>query len=70
MKVLIVEDEIRIREGLEKLLGKLRPEYEIVGRAENGAEGLALCKSEQPDIILTDVKMPADGRAKDADGDL
>lgn len=58
MKILIVEDEIRIREGLEKLLGKLRPEYEIVGRAENGVEGLALCKSEQPDIILTDVKMP------------
>ena len=36
MKVAIVEDEIRIREGIEKLLKKLNRDYEIVAVAENG----------------------------------
>ena len=40
MKVAIVEDEIRIREGIEKLLTKLNRNYEIVAVAENGDEGL------------------------------
>jgi len=35
MKLLIVEDEIRIREGLCKLLGKQFPEIEIAAVAEN-----------------------------------
>ena len=33
MKVAIVEDEIRIREGIEKLLKKLNRDYEIVAVA-------------------------------------
>ena len=44
MRLLIVEDEIRIREGIQKLLGKMRQDYEIVGEAENGEEGLRLLK--------------------------
>ena len=36
MKVAIVEDEIRIREGIEKLLKKLNRQYEVVAVAENG----------------------------------
>lgn len=36
MKFLIVEDEIRIREGIRRLLPKLDPENEIAGEAENG----------------------------------
>lgn len=40
MKVLIVEDEIRIREGIRKLLTKLSEEYLVIGEAENGVQGL------------------------------
>ena len=58
MKVLIVEDEIRIREGISQLLRRLKPEYQIVGEAENGAEGLQMCRQENPDIIIMDVRMP------------
>ena len=58
MKVLIVEDEIRIREGIQKLLGKMRPDYEITGEAENGEEGLQLLKDLNPDIVITDIRMP------------
>lgn len=58
MKIIIVEDEIRIREGLAKLIGKLDSRYEVVGEAENGALGLELIHSVRPDIIITDIKMP------------
>ncbi|MCR5790619.1 MAG: response regulator [Lachnospiraceae bacterium] len=58
MKVLIVEDEIRIREGIVKLLQKIDGRYEVVGEAENGAEGVALCEELHPQLIITDVQMP------------
>lgn len=58
IKIVIVEDEIRIREGMEKLIKKLDDEYEIVGTAENGREGAALVRNVQPDVIVTDIRMP------------
>jgi two-component system response regulator YesN len=58
MKILIVEDEIRIREGIRKLLGKIDPDYIVVGEAEDGAEGLDMCRQLRPDLIITDVQMP------------
>lgn len=58
MKVAIVEDEIRIREGVTRLLKKINPDYEIVGEAENGEKGLALIEETRPDLIITDIKMP------------
>jgi two-component system response regulator YesN len=58
MKILIVEDEIRIREGLRKLLNKIDPEYVVVGEAEDGEEGLSMCRDLHPDLIITDVQMP------------
>lgn len=58
MRIVIVEDEIRIREGISKLLGKIDPSYEIVGEAENGWAGLELVKAARPDLVITDIKMP------------
>ena len=50
MKVVVVEDEIRIREGIEGLLEMMGPEYEFAGSASNGKAGLELIQKEQPDI--------------------
>lgn len=58
MKVVIIEDEIRIREGLSRLIGKLRPDYTIAGDAEDGIAGLQLILQSEPDIIFTDIRMP------------
>lgn len=58
MKVLIVEDEARIREGIKKLIVKLDDDYEVVGEAHNGVEGIRLCRELGPDIIICDVRMP------------
>lgn len=64
MNFLIVEDEIRIREGIRRLLPKLDSENKIAGEAENGEQGLMLIRELQPDVIITDVRMPVmDGLA-------
>ena len=59
MKIAVIEDEKPIREGLVHILNKISPEYQVVGSAENGAEGLILLEEEMPDLIMLDP--PRDG---------
>ncbi|WP_059051313.1 response regulator transcription factor [Paenibacillus senegalimassiliensis] len=57
MKILIVDDEARHRRGMFHLLQAIRPEYEVV-MAKNGAEALDMVPLLQPDVVLTDIRMP------------
>ncbi|UKS26941.1 response regulator [Paenibacillus sp. HWE-109] len=62
MKVVVVDDEKGIVEGLQKMIGRYIPECEIAGVAYNGLEGAKLIQERQPDIVITDIRMPqADG---------
>ena len=54
-KILVVDDEEAIYAYLERKLSKLGYSVCI---AENGEEALVQASSEQPDIILLDVKLP------------
>jgi len=54
-KILVVDDEDAIHVYLERKLSKLGYSVCI---AENGEEALVQASSEQPDIILLDVKLP------------
>lgn len=58
MRIVVIEDEIRIREGICNLIGRMFPNHQVAGSAENGEEGLELILRENPDLIITDVKMP------------
>ena len=58
MKIAVIEDEKPIREGLVHILNKISPEYQVVGSAKNGAEGLILLEEEMPDLIMLDIQMP------------
>ena len=58
MKIAIVEDEPRIREGIHKLLERTDSSFVIVGDAENGREGTELILREKPDLVIADVRMP------------
>lgn len=58
MKVMVVEDEIYIREGISRLLTRLGGDYEMVGEAENGLQGCEMAVQLRPDIIITDIRMP------------
>ena len=54
-KILVVEDEIFIRENLIELLEI--EGFQAIG-AENGCVGVQLAQEHQPDLILCDVMMP------------
>lgn len=58
MRIVVIEDEIRIREGIGRLLHKLDESYELAGTAENGRQGLALIQDVKPDVVITDIRMP------------
>lgn len=58
MRIAVIEDERPIREGLVHILNKISPEYQVVGSAENGREGLILLEEQDPDLILLDIQMP------------
>lgn len=58
MKILIVEDEIKTLYGIEKLITQLQGDFEVVGKARNGIEGVSLALKERPDLIMTDIRMP------------
>ncbi|MFS0553331.1 response regulator transcription factor [Brevibacillus sp. 179-C9.3 HS] len=56
-KVLLVEDERMIREGLRMLIEKGTSGFAIMAEAENGKEALHFLRTEMPDLIVTDIRM-------------
>ena len=58
MKIIIVEDEKSIRNGLTKMLPKLSPDYEVMGAAKDGLEGYHRILDENPDLVIMDIQMP------------
>jgi DNA-binding NarL/FixJ family response regulator len=57
IRVLAVDDQRVVREGLAMLLGLL-PDVEVVGTAADGEEALALAGELRPDVVLMDLRMP------------
>jgi DNA-binding NarL/FixJ family response regulator len=57
IKIMIVDDQPLIRDGLATLLG-LKPELEVVGTAGDGLEAIEKVQQLQPDIVLMDIRMP------------
>lgn len=57
IKIVIADDHEIFREGF-KLLLKNQQEVQLVGEADNGRELLAVAAQQQPDIVITDIKMP------------
>lgn len=57
MRVLLVEDEKLIREGLRLTTPWDELGLEVVGEASTGEEGIQKIVELQPDIVITDVKM-------------
>ena len=57
-KVLIADDEPKIRRGLRATIERIRPDMSVVAEAEDGERALALVQREKPDILMIDVRMP------------
>jgi DNA-binding NarL/FixJ family response regulator len=57
IRVAVVDDQRLFARGLSGLV-ELLPGVEVVGVAYNGEEAIALCRKEEPDVILMDISMP------------
>ena len=57
-KVMLVEDEDFILQGLENIIDWEELDLSIIHKAHNGQEALNMQEEERADIIVTDVCMP------------
>lgn len=58
LRVLLVDDEIMIREGFKKLFDWEAHECVVVGEAADGMEAITKIDEEQPDIVIMDINIP------------
>jgi len=58
MKVFLVDDEIVIREGIRESFPWDETPYTLVGEAPDGEMALPMIRDTNPDIVITDIKMP------------
>lgn len=58
IRIVVVDDHPVVRDGLVAVLST-QPDFVVVGEAEGGEQALALLATEQPDVALLDLEMPA-----------
>ena len=56
-RIVIAEDHRILREGLKSLLAS-KPEFEVVGEAEDGLDAISIVRESKPDLVLLDLSMP------------
>ncbi len=57
IRVVIMDDHWVVRAGLRAIL-EPDPQFEIIGEASSGREGLDLLREKSPDVALVDIKLP------------
>ncbi|MDO5020375.1 MAG: helix-turn-helix domain-containing protein [Lachnospiraceae bacterium] len=58
LRVLLVDDEIMIREGFKKLFDWEAHDCEVAGEAADGMEALTKIDTLKPDIVIMDINIP------------
>ena len=57
-KVILVDDEVEVIDVMKKKIHWNDLGFDVVGSATNGVKALELVEKLQPDVVLTDIKMP------------
>jgi len=60
IRILIADDHLVVREGLQLILS-MEDDLEVVGEAANGETAVRLTGELQPDVVLMDLRMPGMG---------
>jgi DNA-binding NarL/FixJ family response regulator len=60
IKIVLVDDHALMRDGLRSLL-QARPDYAVIGEANDGHQAIELVRDLAPDIVLMDIYMPRTG---------
>ncbi len=58
MKVFLADDEIVVREGIRESFPWDETPYSLVGEAPDGEMALPIIRDTNPDIVITDIRMP------------
>jgi two-component system response regulator YesN len=58
LKVLLVDDEIEILNGMRYIIDWEEKGFEIAALCTNGIEAISVAKREKPHLIITDIRMP------------
>ena len=58
LKVIVADDEVELCSAICKLIRWNELGYELVGSATNGMDALRLVEQMEPDLLLTDIRMP------------
>jgi len=56
-RIVLVDDHQLLRDGIRTIL-EHEPEFEVVGEAGSGDEGVRLCKALNPDVVVMDIGLP------------
>lgn len=56
--VIVADDEEEIRNGIIRRVEWERVGFQIIGEAQNGADALELVEKLEPDLLITDIRMP------------
>ena len=56
-RMVLIEDHTILRDGLRALL-ELEPDFQVVGEAGNGADGVAVVRRVRPQLVITDIALP------------
>lgn len=57
IRVLVVDDEALVRDGISLMLGS-EPDIEVVGHAATGVEAIDVTRETRPSVVLMDIRMP------------
>lgn len=57
-RMILVDDEEEVRKGIIRKIDWERLGFEVVGDAENGEEALEKIEQLEPDVVMTDIRMP------------
>lgn len=57
-KIMLVDDEEEVRKSIIKKIKWQEAGFEVIGDAENGEDALEKIEQVEPDVVLTDIKMP------------
>ena len=58
LKIFLAEDEVVVRETIKRMIPWEELGFELVGEAADGEKALPLLIRQQPDLLITDIKMP------------
>lgn len=58
LKIVAVDDEFLVLEGMKLLIDEINVESQLVGYAENGYRAWEVIEEGKPDVLITDIKMP------------